>query len=58
MYTVFFFQYTLETFGESRSTCWAYEPYTGKLVILIVGIYQFVMCLMYKYKTVFFLSKK
>lgn len=22
-------QYTLETFAESRSTCWAYEPYKG-----------------------------
>nr|KAG5711286.1 hypothetical protein BaRGS_005983 [Batillaria attramentaria] len=24
------FHYTLETFTESRSTCWAYEPYKGQ----------------------------
>lgn len=26
------FHYTLETFGEGRSTCWAYEPYTGQMI--------------------------
>ena len=24
------FQYSLETFTESRSTAWVYEPYNGK----------------------------
>lgn len=26
------FHYTLETFAESRSTCWAYEPYKGQAI--------------------------
>lgn len=26
------FHYTLETYGEGRSTSWAYEPYTGQMI--------------------------
>uniref|UniRef100_A0A8W8LMQ9 Uncharacterized protein n=1 Tax=Magallana gigas TaxID=29159 RepID=A0A8W8LMQ9_MAGGI len=29
------FHYTLETYGEGRSTCWAYEPYTGICLLCI-----------------------
>jgi hypothetical protein len=27
----YLFQYTLETFGEGRSTSWAFVPYSGKI---------------------------